>query len=74
MTNDPRIQIGTQLALTLASLYIPGAGPAVSGLAAVLTAVRAYNEANARPQDHVPTPEELDAFIASRLARRIPGA
>lgn len=72
MPLDPRVQIGGQLALTLASLYLPGSSQAVSGLAAVFAAVKAFQEVNGRGPDYVPTREELDAFIADREAKRIP--
>lgn len=65
------VQIGSQLALSLASIYLPGSGQAVSALAAVYAAVQAYNAQAGKPDDHVPTREEWDAFIAGREAKRI---
>lgn len=73
MPLDSSVQIGGQLALTLASLYLPGSGPAISGLAAVFAAVKTYNEGNGHAPDYVPTREEWDAFIADRESKRIPG-
>lgn len=70
--NSSALQIGGQLALTLASLYLPGSSQAVSGLGAVFAAVQAYNATRGRPADYVPTREELDAFIAEREGKRIP--
>ena len=69
---NPALDIGSKLALTLAALYVPGAGPAVSGLAAVFEAVKQFNAASGRDPAYVPTREEIDAFIAEREAKRIP--
>lgn len=71
MSLDPKVQIGGQLALTLASLYLPGSGQAISGLAAVFAAVQAYNEQNGNPPGSVPTVEDLQAFIDDRKSKRI---
>jgi hypothetical protein len=69
---DPAIlNAGAKLAATLATLYIPGSGPAVSGLAALIAAIAAYNADNGKPADYVPTHEELQAFISAREAKRI---
>lgn len=72
---NPNLQIGTQLALALAALYLPSSdksGKAVTGLTALMAAIAAFNAQNGRPADYVPSREEIDAFIASREARRIP--
>jgi hypothetical protein len=70
---NPALEIGSKLALTLASLYVPGAGPAVTGLAAVFEAVKQFQSTNGRDPAYVPTREELDAFIAERESKRIVG-
>lgn len=72
MSLDPNIlNAGAQLAVGLAAVFIPGSGPAVSGLSALVAAINQYNADNAKPADYVPTHEELQAFIIAREARRI---
>lgn len=70
--NPAVIQAGSQLAVGLAGLFIPGAGPAVSGLAALMAAIAELNKRKGRAPDYVPTLAELDAFIAEREGKRIP--
>lgn len=65
------LQAGGQLAVGLAGLVIPGAGPAVSGLSALMAAINEYNRDNGKPADYVPSREELQAFIADRRAQQI---
>lgn len=72
MPLDPKIQIGAELAIGLAGLFIPGT--TTTALAAIYAAVRQWNADNGKPEDYVPTREEWDAFIAERESRRIPPA
>lgn len=71
MPLDPKVQIGAQLALTLASLYLPGSGQAISGLTAIFAAIQQFNASSGRAPDYVPSREELDAFIADRESKRM---
>lgn len=74
MPLNSTLEIGADLAIALAGIYVPQAGQTISALSAVLSAVNAYNEQNGKPADYVPTREEWDAFIAERESKRIPGA
>lgn len=72
MPFDPAIlNAGAQLAMGLASVFLPGSGPAVSGLAALVAAINQYNADSGQPADYVPTHDELQAFIIAREAKRI---
>lgn len=67
------VRAGTQLALGLAGLYLPvGAGPAVSGLAALMSAITELNKRKGRDPGHIPSLEEIDEYIAFRESQRIP--
>ena len=69
---DPILEIGLKLAGALAGIYIPGSGPAVSGLAALMAAMAELNKRKGRDPAYVPTVAELDEFIAERQSKRIP--
>jgi hypothetical protein len=70
MPLDPKaLQVGSQLAVGLAGIFLPGA--AVSGLGAVLAAVNEYNASKSGDLNYVPSQEELQAFIDERRSRRI---
>lgn len=72
MPFDPAIlTAGGQLAAGLAAVFIPGSGPAISGLSALIAAVNQYNADNGKPADYVPTHDELQAYLIAREAKRI---
>jgi len=72
MPLDPKLEIGAQLALTLASLFVPGSDKAVTGLGALFAAVKSYNASTGKEEGYVPSHDELTAFIDYRKSRHIP--
>lgn len=70
--NPEVLKAGSQLAIGLAQLYLPGAGPVVTGLGALIAAITELNRRKGRPADWIPTVTEINEFIAEREARRIP--
>lgn len=64
-------EIGAQLALALAGVYLDPSDKTVSLLTALFAATKSFNESSGMPTDYVPTKEEWEAEAAAREAKRI---